>query len=102
VLQKSGSQLASVAKGSSDDVLMMSRAQVMSIVDDLGRAASACLHAEKVSRAAMEGFRHEAESLIDARDDIINLVNRFKKEDGSSSSHKRRSDQRERDRDYGR
>ena len=68
--------LPSVA-GSSDDQLLMNRAQVMAIADDLSRAASACNSAEKVCRAAMEGFRREADTLIDARDDIISLVNRY-------------------------
>jgi hypothetical protein len=65
------------ASGSSDDQMMMSRAQVMAIADDMGRAASACNSAERVCKATMEGFRREADNLIDARDDIISLVNRY-------------------------
>ena len=66
------------AAPAADDHLLMNRAQIMAIADSLTRAAKACRSAEQVCRTAQDAFRQEADNIIDSRDDMLSMMNRFR------------------------
>ena len=66
------------AAAAADDHMLMNRAQIMAIADSLTRAAKACRSAEQVCRTAQDAFRQEADNIIDSRDDMLSMMNRFR------------------------